>query len=152
MGVPLRRLHGRFVANPDGPAPGVVHSDGMLRGTNALGLVTSSGGFRAATEESAWEEAAEGPTVAGCVRPGAELCRRGQGGNEPRVSTVQSGRRQRRSRVRHPRRYLDEHLETLCLRPGQLRLRNLSGLVGATTLFQVDRCSAGEGGRPLATS
>lgn len=34
----------------------------MLRGTNAPGLVTSRGGFRAATEDAAWEEAAEGPS------------------------------------------------------------------------------------------
>ncbi|MEU5260411.1 hypothetical protein [Amycolatopsis sp. NPDC021455] len=64
----LRGPDGRFTAHPDAPAPGAVHSDGMLRGTNAPGLVTSRGGFRAATEDAAWEQAEEGPAVVGCVR------------------------------------------------------------------------------------
>lgn len=66
----LRGPNGQFVANPDTIQPGQLDSDGMLRGTNAPGYVTSRPNFRVGTIDDAWENGEEGPE-------GGVLCPRG---------------------------------------------------------------------------
>ncbi|GAB3985178.1 hypothetical protein GCM10029978_097230 [Actinoallomurus acanthiterrae] len=62
-----RGADGRFATNPDAVEPGQPGPDGLLRGTNATGQVTSRGSFRAATEDGASNNAETGPN-------GGRLC------------------------------------------------------------------------------
>ncbi|NJP43340.1 polymorphic toxin-type HINT domain-containing protein [Actinacidiphila epipremni] len=58
---------GQYAPAPNRLQAGQPDSDGMLRGTNATGQTTSRGGFRVATEDSAWDNAELGPN-------GGRLC------------------------------------------------------------------------------
>ncbi|MEV6489416.1 polymorphic toxin-type HINT domain-containing protein [Actinoplanes sp. NPDC051633] len=64
-----RAANGRFEADPDRRQPGEVDEDGMLRGTNEPGFVTSRPSLRTSVEQRVWNEAEVGPN-------GGRMCRR----------------------------------------------------------------------------
>ncbi|MFD8319622.1 RHS repeat-associated core domain-containing protein [Kitasatospora purpeofusca] len=56
-----RDAAGRFATNPNALQPGQLDSDGMLRGVNEPGHVTSRANWRAQTLNDAWEGGTPGP-------------------------------------------------------------------------------------------
>ncbi|PZG00164.1 Teneurin-1 [Micromonospora deserti] len=57
-----RAANGRFLPNPNPEVPGAVNAEGLVRGTNQSGHVSSRGNFRADTTNDAWADGTPGPT------------------------------------------------------------------------------------------
>jgi len=68
--LPQRGTDGRFEADPNRRQPGELDSDGMLRGTNEPGYVTSRPSLRTSVVKRVWAAAKKGPN-------GGRACRRG---------------------------------------------------------------------------
>ena len=62
--------NGRYASDPDKQKPGELDADGMLRGTNDPGFVTSRPTLRTSKQKDLWNDAPVGPT-------GGRLCRIG---------------------------------------------------------------------------